>query len=148
MTDEELAEWADEPATETVKIGKKNVLIRAVTDPTKMAELIQVAKGRAALQIEIDGKKVRPKEGEAMLYTWLEAGAIDPPLTYLQILKISKRTAFDCVNAGERVMILSGATDTAVDEAKNASGEEATEAPSGPKISGPTVGSVASSLPA
>lgn len=149
MTDEELAEWADEAPMETVKIGKKFVKIRAITDPSQMADIISEAKARAAIAFDVGGgNKVKPKAGEAAYYVWLAAGSVEPKLTYLDILKISRKTGFDCVTAGERVARLSGAMDDAVDEAKNASGEEATEAPSGLLISELSTGSVVSSLPA
>lgn len=140
MEEIDLADWADEPVTETVKIGKREVMIRAITDPTQMGELILAARGREVIPFEVDGKKTKVSESEAMLYTWLAAGAVEPQLSYKDVLRISKRTGFDCIQAGEQVMRLSGVWDDKVGDAKNDFGEK-TPQEDGTEVNTPSDGS-------
>jgi len=127
---DELLSLEITPPVDTVKIGGKPVSVGGILNPTQMARLTKEGQGRKNLPVQIGEELVQLDEIEVQAYLWLIAGwqdAVKP--TFEEIVTLSRKTGLDCMNAGQRVMELSGMLADEVDAVKNGSGEAVTLAP-------------------
>src|SRR5690242_8815139 len=121
---DDILNYEPDVATEVVSIGRLKVKVQGITDPTVLTSIIQIGRARKGIPIQVNGQPIRIDPTETDYYTWLENGLVEPKLDFSQIVALSKKTGFDCVAAATRVMVLSEASSSAVDVAKNAFGEE------------------------
>jgi hypothetical protein len=105
-----LATAAREEKTAEVKIGGEAFTVKAVLDPTIILSIEEEAKARAKLKpMDIDGQPVKPKPEEIKLYLYLAAGLVSKEkVEYVDVVRVSRTTGLQCIEAGMKVMQLSG----------------------------------------
>lgn len=126
MPFKDLIAYQPEAKTAEVSIGGQSFTVKAILDPTKILRLQEEAQGRQKLSYKDDADKpYRLNEHEVTAYLFLRDGlAEEEAVTFEEIVAISRKTSLDCLNAGMKVMELSGLIaenreQSVTDEAKN-----------------------------
>lgn len=120
----ELVEWEPDRETSEVKIGDKTFIIQGITDPTTLLKIQREAEDREGKPVALKGnKKCKPDLREVKAYLFLRDGLIVPEgktrPSYDDIVRISRKTIFECLNAGIEVMRLSGLVPENITQLKN-----------------------------
>ena len=126
MPFKDLLEYAPETNTRLVKIGDQECTVRGLFDPSLILKLTTEAEAfkshQAGNHLKHDGKPIHLHENEITAYLFLREGLDDEEKpSFDDIVKISRKTGLDCLNAGLLVMELSGLVP---EEAKTEAGEE------------------------
>lgn len=113
--------------TAEVKIGGETWEVQGFLDPSKIMKIQKEAEARKRLIVDLgEGEEIRPEESEVMAYCFLSAGLVtEKPVHYEMIVRVSRKTGLDCLNAGFRVMQLSGLIPEDMENKENSVEEEA-----------------------
>lgn len=134
MSFSELLEREPEAKTAEVVIGGETFTVGAVTDPTRLLRLQEEARVRRGQIVHYAVKDGQPlgvklNDAEVGSYLFLREGLIaggEEGVTFEGVVKVSRSTGLDCVDAGLKVLELSETTPMEIEQEKNESREEPT----------------------